>query len=398
MSARSIFRCVNIRRWSVAALVSTTLVLGCTQKAPEPPVFSEADIPAGDRFAQQLDEVLDFNCNGRILNTRDHAAWQVVHGILSYGPALKLEHEGTVYSALDYLLKGGQLNGWSMRAADHGLQTLLDGGSNAGQGHPDQWVGYISQCGWQETPPADTKITYGGKEYTIRDLVNQAQWDITEVMKTDSKEASWTLMALTAYWTPFDAKWTARDGTEWDVEKIVESEAAQNINESACGGTHRLYALAAALNRHLEETKTDIKNVTGPWKAADEQIQKAIGLARQYQQPDGSFSANYFVRPGSSSDVVQRIRTTGHILEFLSVAASDEQFNQPWVAKSAVSLVDMLERTKSTSVECGALYHATHGLMYYRLRKFGKPQTVATTAAKSPTAGATSETPAQAVP
>ena len=52
----------------------------------------------------KIDDIVDYTLNARLMNTRDQAAWQIVHGIEAYGRDLPLEHDGQVSSALDYLL------------------------------------------------------------------------------------------------------------------------------------------------------------------------------------------------------------------------------------------------------------------------------------------------------
>jgi hypothetical protein len=81
-----------------------------------------------------------------------------------------------------------------------------------------------------------------------------------------------------------------------------------------------------------------------------------------------------------------RLNTTGHTFEFLTLALDDEQFNQPWMTKSLVALLDMLERTQDFDLECGGLYHALHGLELYRLRKFGPPDAEPAAAQSKPAA------------
>ena len=68
--------------------------------------------------------------------------------------------------------------------------------------------------------------------------------------------------------------------------------------------------------------------------------------------------------------MAQRIHATGHTFEFLCAVVSDEQLREPWMKRAAVSLIDMLERTQDFDVECGALYHAVHGLDLYRQRLY----------------------------
>ena len=105
--------------------------------------------PAEQSLQQRLNNIVDFTCNNRHLNTRDQAAWQVVHGILCYGRDLQIYSNDQLVGALDYLLKGGKLKGWDMRRTDHGVLGVLEAGSKTGQGHEDQWLGYLALAGVQ---------------------------------------------------------------------------------------------------------------------------------------------------------------------------------------------------------------------------------------------------------
>lgn len=358
---------------SFAALLGCiAMSTGCNNSTDAPATAASAETPSiletGNVLRDRLDRVYDRACDRRIMSTGDQAAWQVVHGLLSYGKDLKLSHKGQVVPALDYLLKGGELKGWNLRKGDHGLEAILEAGSKTGQGHEDQWLGYLSLCGL----PIDSEIVVAGHTYTVRDLITQAQWDIYPGM-----EATWTLMGFTNY-LPMDAKWSAKDGQEWTIERMAEMEAKADVVGAACGGTHRLFALAAALNRHIEEGG----EVTGGWAAAQKTVRDFVNKAREYQQPDGSFSTLYFQRPGTDDDISERIGCTGHTLEFLTVALNDDELKAPWVSRAVKFLLDAMEATEDYDLECGKLYHSTHALQLYRERLFGPRQPVAQTAEK----------------
>ncbi len=277
-----------------------------------------------DELRVRIDRALDYNRSHRHMDQGTNAAWQVVHGVLVYGPDLQMYKDGKLVSALDYLLRGGPINGWNLRPADHGVMSVLEAGSKTGMGHPDQWIGYLSQCGLS----LDEPLMVGGKEYKVGDLLSQSQWDIYPGM-----EATWTLMAASAY-LPADAHWTARDGSEWTIDRIVDMEADADPDTAACGGSHRMYALAVALNRHLEAGG----KLEGPWLKADQKIKEAVAKVRANQQPDGTYSTNYFQRPSTSDDMGTRLGTTGHTFEFLTVALNDEQIHSPWFNKSLLAL------------------------------------------------------------
>ncbi len=315
---------------------------------------SEADL------RERIDRALAYNVAHRHMRQDTNAAWQVVHGILVYGPDLQMYKDGKLVSALDYLLRGNPLNGWNLRPADHGVLSILEAGSKTGMGHPDQWIGYLSQCGLS----LDEPLKVGGGDYKVRDLLTQSQWDIYPGM-----EATWTLMAASTY-LPLDVKWTARDGSEWTIDRIVDMEADADLNSAACGGSHRMYALAIALNRHLAAGGA----LTGPWLKADAKIKQAIETIKANQQPDGTFSTNYFIRPSTSNDMGERLGTTGHTFEFLTVALDDRQIQEPWFQRALLAQLDMLERMADLELECGGLYHTLHGLQLYRTRVYGSAE------------------------
>jgi hypothetical protein len=312
------------------------------------------------------------------LNTTDQAAWQIVHGALMYGRDFQIYHDQKLVGAIDYLLGGGQLRGWTMHKGDHGLEAVLEAGSKMGQGHEDQWLGYLSQCGVSPDEP----IVVAGTTYKVRDLITQAQWDIY-----DGMEATWTLMAWSTY-LPLDTEWTAKDGSKWNIERIVRMETAQPLGDSACGGTHRMFGLCVALNRYLAAGGKLSEQGGGTWEQAHKKIRDAVAAARQYQQPDGSFSTNYFERPASSAEIDKRISTTGHVLEFLMLALDDQELKEPWVTRAAAHLVGCFEMTQKFDLECGALYHAAHGLSLYRTRRFGARQLVPPSEQATPAATA----------
>ena len=63
-----------------------------------------------------------------------------------------------------------------------------------------------------------------------------------------------------------------------------------------------------------------------------------------------------------------KLSATGHVFEVVVMALDDERLAEPWVTRAADRLVTLLEQTADIDVECGALYHAAHGLAIYRER------------------------------
>ncbi len=373
------------RFWHFLVLLLTVgTIAGCRGSEGAPVAASSrlALVPTDEQLRVRLEKVLDWNCENRHLNLRDHAAWQVMHGVLAYQQRFLIETEpgGERKPAVEYLLAGGKMKGWNLEpgvvldsvTGRRGIRAILEAGSKTGQGHEEQWLAKLVPSNL----PPQTPILHDGRTYTMADFVDQVCWDVP---RNSQREYSWTLIVLTAY-LPTSARWNALDGREWSVEELVRIEAEQDIATAACGGTHRLGGLAIALNQHLSQGG----KVAGVWKAADDKIQAAIRLAKEHQNPDGSFSSNYLQHGGKSVDLTQNITATGHVLEFLSLATTDEQLRDPWVRQAVMHLCDVFEKTQDVPLECGGLYHSMRGLNLYLQRRLGaskdRPSDLTTTA------------------
>ncbi|MFN9368216.1 MAG: hypothetical protein ACK6CT_05540 [Planctomycetia bacterium] len=353
---------------AAAPFAATT---GCG--APPAPAAVAADPAAARVIGDRIDAALTFARERRRLNAAVHGAWQVVHGVLAFGQSFPLEYDGRVVPALDHLLGGGPIAGWKLRPGRPGVVAVVEEGSTMGQGHPDQWLGYLSQCGVAGGPrdrggiPLDTRLVVAGRERSVADLLTQAKHDIRA-----GQEATWTLMALATY-LPTNTTWTAGDGDSWSVERVVAMEAEAEIFSAACGGAHRLYALAVAVAARRTEgfaspaDTADREDADG-WTAARRVLDDCIDRARRFQHEDGTFSIHSFERPGATPDVGARLSATGHVFEVLAVALDEGRIREPWMTRAADRLTTLLEQTSDVAVECGGLYHACHGLAIYRRR------------------------------
>ncbi|HBJ36451.1 MAG TPA: ADP-ribosylation factor-directed GTPase activating protein isoform b [Planctomycetaceae bacterium] len=343
--------------------------------AIHPVLTVTADQSATDAVHLRVNETLKTNLQGRRLATEVNAAWQVMHGVLAYGRDFSLTTASGPQPAVTYILGGGPIKGFLLRGGDkfeidgrtvRGVVAELEPGQKIGQGHRDQWVAYMARC---ELKPSDVVSTTDGP-LTVEGWIRQIEWDVP---RNFEGEYSWTLTALLAH-RPTTHRWKSRDGSEYSIESLLESEVGQLSPTSACGGSHRLCAIASAVNRHRNAGQP----ITGVWADAEMVVEMAIEQSRDFQNADGSFSSHYFERPGWSPDLVAMLGTSGHVFEFLAVAGSDEMLREPWMEKAALSLCEVLERTAHIDLECGALYHALSGLSIYEQRIRETPQTAFT--------------------
>jgi hypothetical protein len=346
-------------------------------------------LPGDDEILRQIDDALEYTYENRRLTVgqrqQDQAAWQIIHGALAFKREF-LVNDGTQdVSAVNYLLAGGKMKGWNMRRGDlldeksqrYGVKALVDE-DKMGQGHCDQWMGYLSDCHL----PIDETIIVEGEKHTIQDYIDQIKLDVVE---NPTQEYSWTLMCLTAYY-PTDYAWKAKDGSDWNIEKLVEIELGHDLEQSACGGTHRMTGLTMAYNRHVAAGKP----LDGQWKKLDERIKDCQQKAKEFQNPDGSLSSNYFARPGKAADLAMAMGSAGHVMEFLATSMDKDELQQPWVKRAVLDVCKTFRKTKAVDVECGALFHAAHGLVLYREKVYG-PRTFGKEAPAVETAAASGE-------
>jgi hypothetical protein len=316
---------------------------------------------------KRVADVLAREFTQRGLSTSQNGAWQVLHGVLAYGKEFVVQTDAGPQKAVDYLLAGGALQGFAPRAGEsfggapprRGVKVQLQPESKIGQGHRDQWLAVLVQSGLEKSD----KLKTPDGDFLIGDWIRQTQYDVPLNLET---EFSWTLIALTSL-DPTTTAWLARDGETYDVESLLDSEVQQyqmDALSGACGGTHRLIGIAMALNQRRSENNP----VSGVWADAKEVIDSAVATARQNQNPDGSYSTSYFHRTGWTRDLGESLGTTGHVLEFLAIAAPNEVLRQPWVQRSALQLCDTLDACEGVDLECGVLYHALHGLAEYEKR------------------------------
>ena len=322
------------------------------EQLPTPPV----KIPEG--LAQRIDAAI------QLVEQRDvqisNGFWTVAHGILGMGKELTLYTPETTerVNAIDYICNGGQVRGMRFIPTEYGLD-VQNGPMFVGQGHVDQFVAEMVQVGL----PVDRKFIVDGKEYTFLDFIRQTQ---ARVRVTADQELSWSIVAI-GQCLGTDINWTNSFGEELSFEDLVRYELDQNVEQAACGGTHLLFGLFWVYQLHIRNGGQEV----GVWKEVADKMTKYQDLARELQNPDGSFSTNSFRGPGDDRDMKLRISTTGHTLEWLALSMTDAQLQESWVQHAANALALMILEIQDSPMEGGTLYHAVHALRLYAERQEG---------------------------
>ena len=308
-------------------------------------------------------KTLDANLAERTLMSDLHGGWQILHGVLAYGNDFEIETPVGRRSAVSYLLSGGRIDGFDPRPGNMlgdpprlGLRMELQPTTKVGQGHRDQWLAVLAQCGLT----LDETVRSGTNEFTIGDWLSQMEYDVPLNLE---EEFSWTLIVLATY-RDTEHSWLARDGGNYRFEDLLQWELEKSLPSSVCGGTHRLIGIASALRRRRQEGKP----VVGVWQDAHQRLQAELRRAKENQNPDGTYSVAYHHRTGWNRDLSEALGTTGHVLEFVATAADRETLREPWVDRSVTKLCEILQACREIDLECGVLYHALHGLSEYHRR------------------------------
>jgi hypothetical protein len=336
---------------------------------PTAPPSSDIGPPTSDVGHSVLQTRIDAAL--QMMRNRDlelgHSFWTVFHEILGVGPESAMLHDqrtGKREKALDYICNGGKLRGLEFKAESlNRADVVTMAGSGTGQGHQDQFIAEMAQWGM----PPDKTILVEGKPLPFEAFTRFSR-DRTSIKAKPKQELSWAIIIIAQYYGT-NITWTNNAGEMLHFDDVVRYELHEPIKESpACGGTHRLFGLSWAYHLHMAKggEKTAI------WKEVEKLSREYIDLAKKLQNPDGSFSTEYFRGPGNNqTDLTLRIHSTGHILEWLALALNDQELHQPWMENAAEALTTMLLNNRYQGLDGGAVYHAVHGLEIYRNRVFG---------------------------
>ena len=161
-----------------------------------------------------------------------------------------------------------------------------------------------------------------------------------------------------------DETWTSRSGETWSIPRLIHEELKQPIRGAACGGTHRLMGFSYAINKRILRGKP----MTGEFLRAQKFINNYHRYTFSLQNPDGSFSTDWFTRRGANPDVDRRLKTTGHVAEWLAFSMSDEEMRDPRMTKAIDYLATILLGDQSRTWEIGPLGHGLHALAVYDAR------------------------------
>lgn len=311
----------------------------------------------------------------RPLNSRQHDAWEAMHGMLAYGLHSRIRAggpRGESMTAIGWLCYNNpckrkqimRLNSEGEIRAQYGVGL---------QGHMGQFLAMLAQCDVDRTYP----IRVADREFTIEDLI-ESEKDTCY----PNTELTFKLIGLMHY-IPSDAQWVNDRGESWSIERLIEEELKQPIRGAACGGTHRLGGLSLAVKKREARGES----VDGAFQKAAQFTHRYEQYAFRLQNSDGSFSTEWFRGPGRERDINRRCRTSGHLLEWILYQVDDDQLTNFRVVKGVNYLTNLLYSNSTNEWEIGPLCHALHALSLYDQRVFQPHDEPTQTAQDKPAEG-----------
>lgn len=287
--------------------------------------------------------------------------WALMHTILPYGVETEIIAGKQKVNAIGWLCHNGiSAKQRIFQPTQTGFRTNVGPGV---QGHEGQFLAILAQSHVHRDYP----IQIGNKKYTINDLIKYEMATCRE--KT---ELTFKLIGFAHYLEP-NKTWKDNRGRLWSIEKLVAEELAQPINGEACGGTHRLMGLTCAV---VSRQEAGLK-LTGHFERAEKFLNDYVEYTLKMQNPDGSFSTEWFERRADESNIERKVQTTGHITEWLVYTLPDEHLRSPEIEKAIDFLLGTIGDNPSRDWPIGPRGHALRALDLFQKRVY-KGQDVST--------------------
>ena len=293
------------------------------------------------------------------IDTGQNSPWSIMHAMISFGVDSQVSRggpNGPKVNAISWMCGNGVCRNRKLFKIRDGQLYPRTGPSY--QGHDGQFLALLAQC----RVMIDYPILCEDQSFTVADLV-----EIEKLECEPNSELTFHLISLVHY-LGTEAKWQDKKQREWTIAMILQQEMAQPIIGATCGGTHRLMALNYALRKRRKEDLPIVEQ----WAKAQSFVDRYQRKAWKWQNRDGSFSTSWFRGSGNNPEIERKLKTTGHVLEWLVFSASDEELRHPKMIRSVRYLTDLMIRNRYFDWENGPQAHALRALTVYDQRVFGK--------------------------
>ncbi|HTN77703.1 MAG TPA: hypothetical protein VL096_20740 [Pirellulaceae bacterium] len=287
-------------------------------------------------------------------NVADRSVWGVMHALIAYGVDTQVIAGNKKVNAIGWVCYNGPCNGQRLFYVQNG--QLIPRQGPGVQGHHGQFLAMLAQS----RVKADFPIRVDGKDFTVADLIEFEKR--TCYSKT---ELTFKLIAL-AHYLKSDETWKNDRGETWSLPKLISEELAQPIVGAACGGSHRLTGFSYAVKKRTARGEP----FTGEWLRAQKFEDSYHDYTMKLQNPDHSFSTQWFAGRGDHGGDERKLETTGHITEWLVASLPKDQLTDKRVVAAVDFLNDLMWRNRTNDLKIGPKGHALHALVMYQERLF----------------------------
>jgi hypothetical protein len=329
-------------------------------REPAPPAEQLRPLSRNQRMLRdKIRNVLKYYYS-RPVNSGDRGPWEVMHAMLGFevhSRVLQGGPNGKPITAVGWLC-------FNQPCRDRTLMYLNEDGDirvkvgPALQGHHGQLLALLAQARVR----SDYPMRIDGQEFAVADLIEMEKE--TCYPKT---ELTFKLIGLQRY-LDIEDTWVNDQGMNWDFPTLLREEMRQPVLTAACGGTHRLSGLALTVKKRQASGLP----VDGAYAEAARMVANYQNYAYRLQNKDGSFSTSWFKGPGDESDVDRRLKTTGHILEWMIYASTEEELTNYRIVRAVNYLTNIMYANRNRDWEVGPLGHAVHALVLYDRLVFSK--------------------------
>jgi hypothetical protein len=348
----------SLRLAVVASLLLFSLsIAGCagestTHSVPERH-NSEATVTA-DRAA----ELRGFLRANTFLSVERHTPWELAHAALGLGfdaPVLD-ERTGSRIPLGEVFRNGPSERSQAIYRVRDGFPVVRSSqGSADAEQHAAQFLAYFALLKVQP----ETPIRCQDQEFNIDDLVKGAIWNF------DARdETSWVLIAL-SYYRSFNVQCKNKYGDTFDIDRLVRLTLDEN-SRLPCGGTHRLFSLAYALECAKEQGVKDSRL----WDEVSKCLKDATVRAKASQLADGSIPFCHG-QPMPRNQIISQAKllTTGHSLEWICEYIEPSEMESPWFQRALQFLTHEIEQQAVHPPPAAEWFHAIHALSLYCERR-----------------------------
>ena len=289
-------------------------------------------------------------------NMARRSPWGTFHLMLPFGTDAQVLSGNRRYNTVSWLCGNFPCHGQRLMTTTRSGRIFARQGVGL-QGHQGQFLAMLAQV----NVGTEQALKVGRQEFTVEDLIRAEMADCRE-----GNELTFALIGLSHY-IPTDTYWTASDGKQWNFDTLIKNELAQPIVGAACGGTHRLMSFSYA----LRQRKLEGLPIEGQWQRAETFIGDFVDYAWTLQNPDGSFSTDWFEGRADNRDIDRKIQTSGHILEWLIFTTDKSQLQDERFVRGINFLTNAFSRYRSRDWKPGPKGHVLRALSLYYRRVYG---------------------------